>query len=451
MPENQIPCVPVRKDNPSLAKDPQICIYCGQCRDRCIEATGIAARFIENGPAEPFLCVGCGQCIGICPTGALRSKSSTEAIKEAIADPDKIVIFSTSPSVRVALGEDFGMPAGSFVEGQMVDALRKLGGDYVLDVTFGADMTICEESVELVKRIVGGGTLPQFTSCCPSWVRHAENCYPKILPHLSTTKSPIGIQGATIKTYFAGKNGINPRQIVNVAVTPCTAKKAEILRPELNDAVAYMDGALQDNDYVLTTHELATWMKDVGMDFDSLDPDAQYDDMMGKGSGAGVIFGNTGGVMEAALRAAYSIMTGEEPSEDFLDLEPVRGQQQIKGAVVKIKDRTLRVGVVFGLNAADTLLESGAYQKFDFIEVMCCPGGCIGGGGQPVDPARPDDPERRDARIAALYSDDARGEKRSALDNPDVQNVYSEFYEKPGSPLAEKLLHTTYSPKKEGL
>ena len=322
------------------------------------------------------------------PPSSITEVYEYPAVRTAVKDPDKVVIVSTSPSVRAALGEEFGLPKGAFVQGKMVALLRALGADYVLDTNFSADLTIMEEASEPLQRITTGDKpLPQFTSCCPTWVKFAETYYPELMPNISSAKSPIGMQGPTIKTYFAKKMGIAPEKIVNVALTPCAAKKFEIRRSEMNAAGKKLGiPTMRDMDQVITTRELALWAKEDGIDFASL-PDSDYDRLMGEGSGAGVIFGNTGGAMEAALRTAYAFITGQQPPADLLDLQPVRGYDGIREASLDIQGTTVNVAVVYGTANARKMIERvrSGEKQYHFIEVMTCPGGYIGGGGQPRD------------------------------------------------------------------
>lgn len=325
--------VPIESDNPGICRDEEACIRCGMCRDVCTNIIGVHGTYTLEETGDTAICIHCGQCANVCPTASITEVYEYQAVRAAIADPDKVVIVSTSPSVRVALGEEFGMKPGDFVQGKMVALLRALGADYVLDTNFAADLTIMEEAAELLERITKKtAPLPQFTSCCPAWVKFAETYYPELLPNLSTAKSPIGMQGPTIKTYFAQKMGIDPKEIVNVALTPCTAKKFEIRRPEMNAAGKQLgEPAMRDMDHVVTTRELARWAKEEGIDFAKLE-ESKYDSLMGEASGAGVIFGNTGGVMEAALRTAYYSLTGENAPKEFYQLEPVRGYEGIREA-----------------------------------------------------------------------------------------------------------------------
>ncbi|MDU7905098.1 MAG: [Fe-Fe] hydrogenase large subunit C-terminal domain-containing protein, partial [Peptostreptococcaceae bacterium] len=310
--------VPIEPDNPSICRHEDLCIKCGSCRDVCTNYIGVNKTYSLENTNDIAVCINCGQCANVCPVSSITEVYDFNKVQEAINDKNKVVIFSTSPSVRVSLGEEFEMPDGSFVEGKMVSLLRKLGANYVLDTNFAADLTIVEEASELIERIkTNNKPLPQFTSCCPSWVKYAETFHPDILDNISTSKSPIGMQGPTIKTYFAKKMGIDPVKIVNVALTPCTAKKFEIKRDEMNASGRFYDlEEMRDMDYIITTRELATWAKENNIEFNSLE-DSPYDELMGKSSGAGVIFANTGGVMEAALRTAYKYITNENPPNLF--------------------------------------------------------------------------------------------------------------------------------------
>ena len=380
--------VAIDENNPAIVRDEDLCVECRLCAGICNEYVGVNNAYDLAKTGGRSVCIHCGQCIPVCPTNSLQIKSSCDAVRKAVADPDKIVIFSTSPSVRVALGDAFGMADGAFVEGQMVELLRRLGGDYVLDTNFAADLTICEEAAELIERITKAkGPLPQFTSCCPAWVRYCETFHPEMIPHISSAKSPIGMQGPTVKTYFAKKMNLDPKRIVHVAVTPCTAKKAEILREEMNAAGRLLgDPAMRDTDYVITTVELADWAKAARINFAEL-PEGAFDRLMGEGSGAGVIFGNTGGVMEAALRTAYRHLTGEAAPAELYHLTPVRGLQDVKEATVTIAGNDINVAVIYGTASAGEFIRrlnaSETDKPYHFVEVMSCPGGCISGGGQP--------------------------------------------------------------------
>lgn len=443
--------VPIEADNPSIVRNESLCIKCGQCSNVCTSPVGVLGTYALEQTGDRAICIHCGQCANVCPVGSITEVYEYPEVKAAVQDKDKIVIVSTSPSVRVALGEEFGLPKGAFVQGKMVALLRALGVDYVLDTNFAADLTIVEEASELLARIKGetDKPLPQFTSCCPAWVKFAETYYPELLPHVSTAKSPIGMQGPTIKTYFAQKMGIDPRKIVNVALTPCTAKKFEIRREEMNAAGQKLGIAeLRDMDNVITTRELALWAKEAGIDFTSLE-DSDFDKLMGEASGAGVIFGNTGGVMEAALRTAYAYLTGEQPPKEILKLEPVRGYDGLREASVEIAGRVINVAVVHGTENVRKLI-AGGIEKYHFIEVMTCPGGCIGGGGQPKDFAYDADAARK-ARIEGLYERDAEMELHLSHENKEIQQLYQEFYDTPLSDLAEAMLHTAYQDRSADL
>ena len=441
--------VPIEPDNPSIVRAEEKCIKCGMCKNVCTQDIGVHGTYTLEQTGGEAVCIHCGQCANVCPPSSITERYEYPEIRDAVKNPDQIVIISTSPSVRVALGEEFGMDAGEFVEGKMVALLRKLGVNYVLDTNFAADLTIVEEASELIERVTKGtAPLPQFTSCCPAWIKFAEMYYPELIPNLSTAKSPIGMQGPTIKTYFAKKMGLDPTKIVNVALTPCTAKKYEIRRPEMHDAGHYYDDPnMRDMDFVLTTRELALWAKEEGIDFASLS-DSAYDNLMGEASGAGVIFGNTGGVMEAALRTAYEYITGEKAPAQLYDLQPVRGYEGIREASVTIGDLDVNVAVVYGTANARRMIErmKQGEKQYHFIEVMTCPGGCIGGGGQPKDLFKDAD-EVRKARIDSLYKKDAEMTLRKSHENPSIKRIYEEFYGKPLSEMAEKMLHTMYEDK----
>ncbi len=441
--------VPIEPDNPSIIRDEDKCIKCGMCKNVCTQDIGVHGTYTLEQTGGEAICIHCGQCANVCPPDSITERYEYPDIRKTVKNPDQIVIVSTSPSVRAALGEEFGMADGEFVEGKMVALLRKLGVSYVLDTNFAADLTIVEEASELIERVTKGtAPLPQFTSCCPAWIKFTEMYYPELIPNLSTAKSPIGMQGPTIKTYFAKKMNLDPTKIVNVALTPCTAKKFEIRRPEMHDAGNYYgDPDMRDMDFVLTTRELALWAKEEGIDFASL-PDSAYDNLMGEASGAGVIFGNTGGVMEAALRTAYEYITGKEAPAQLYDLQPVRGYEGIREASLQIGDLDVNVAVVYGTANARKMIErmKQGDKQYHFIEVMTCPGGCIGGGGQPKDLLKDAD-EVRKARISSLYKKDAEMTLRKSHENPSIKQLYEAFYGKPLSEMAEKMLHTSYEDK----
>ena len=325
--------VPIEADNPSIRRWEEKCIRCGMCKEVCTNRMGVHGTYTFQETGGKAVCIYCGQCANVCPVDSITERDECPQVRQAVADPDKVVVVSTSPSVRVALGEEFGMEPGAFVEGKMVALLRALGADYVLDTNFAADLTVVEEASELIRRLTRDeGPLPQFTSCCPGWVYFAEIYAPELLPHLSTAKSPIGMQGPTVKTYFAQNMDLDPQKIVHVALTPCTAKKFEVRREEMHAAADYhgVEG-MRDTDQVITTRELARWAREAGIDWDTLE-DSPYDTLMGQASGAGVIFGNTGGVMEAALRTAYFYLTGRQAPKELLTLTPVRGYEGVREA-----------------------------------------------------------------------------------------------------------------------
>ena len=443
--------VPIEENNVSITRLEEKCVKCGMCKDVCTNAIGVHGTYTFEQTCGEAVCINCGQCANVCPVDSITEKYEYMDVKAAIHNPEKIVIVSTSPSVRAALGEEFGMPDGSFVQGKMVALLRKLGVNFVLDTCFAADLTIVEEASELIERVTKQtAPLPQFTSCCPAWVKYVETYYPEMIPNLSTAKSPIGMQGPTIKTFFAKKKGIDPNSIVNVALTPCTAKKFEIRRGEMNAAARYHGiEDMRDMDYVITTRELAKWAKEEGIDFTGLE-DSEYDDFMGDASGAGIIFGNTGGVMEAALRTAYEYITKEKSPEQLFNLTPVRGYEGVKEATVKVGELDVNIAVIYGTANAGKMIEriKNGDKQYHFIEVMTCPGGCIGGGGQPKDIMKDKD-EVRKSRIASLYSKDEAMTIRKSHENPEIIDIYKEFYDKPLSKLAEEMLHTSYEDKSE--
>ena len=436
--------------SPSIVRDNNKCILCRRCVAACAKTQGVYAIGMQNRgfktqvgsefgkSLNDVACINCGQCIAACPTGALTEKDATKEVWAALNDPDKYVVFQTAPAVRVAIGEEFGMPIGTRCTGKMVSAIRRLGADKVFDVDFAADLTIMEEGTELLNRINSGGVLPMITSCSPGWIKYCETFYPDFIPNLSTCKSPNQMQGAVTKTYFAKQNDLDPRDIYVVSVMPCTAKKFEIARPEFG-----RDG-YRDVDANLTTRELARMIRQAGLDFVHL-PEEEFDDMLGESSGAGVIFGVTGGVMEAALRTVVDVLTGEDmPRLEYAD---VRGLEGIKEATVSVNGTDIKVAIVHGTaNAAKLLNAIRAGEKtYHFIEVMGCPGGCVTGGGQPIVDARTRyyvDP--RAARAAATYSEDESMAIRKSHKNPAVQKLYAEFLGKPNSHLAHELLHTTY-------
>ncbi len=448
----QIPNVPdVTKDrkaentNPSIVRNPAKCIKCGRCVRVCkdtqgIEALTYASRSDDlivttpyNLSMEKTDCTLCGQCSLVCPTGAIVEKDDTQVVLNALQDPNTHVIVQVAPAVRVALGDAFGYESGAIVTGQMVTALKMLGFDRVFDTNFSADLTIMEEGSELLHRIQNGGVMPMLTSCSPGWINFIEKHYPQLLPHLSTAKSPMSMFGAISKTYYAKQAGVPVKNIFTVAIMPCTAKKFEAARPEMG-----RDG-MRDVDAVLTTREFIKLIRYVGLSFKDL-PESEFDSPLGTGSGAGAIFGATGGVMEAALRTVYEKVTGKEAQP--LEFHDVRGFAGVKEATYDLGVRKVKVAVCHTLlNARKMMdrLEKGECD-YDFIEIMACPGGCIGGGGQPYDTTN----EIRKKRIASLYEIDKSLPYRKSHENPDIITLYKDFLGEPLSDTSHHLLHTTY-------
>lgn len=450
--------VTVDELTPAIVRDTSKCILCGRCVARCSNAHGLSVLGFENrgfativSPAEnrsfaDSPCILCGQCVSVCPTGALMEKSEITKIDEA-KKAGKYIVVQTAPAVRAALGEEFGMKIGTPVTGKMVAALKRLGFDKVYDTNFGADLTIMEEAYELLERMKYGKT-PMITSCSPGWINYAEYYYGDQLDHLSSCKSPHEMFGAIVKSYYAEKNGIDPANIFVVSIMPCTAKKGE------KEREALVTGGLKDVDAVLTTRELGDLIKRSGINFTAL-PDEEFDsDLLGDYSGAGVIFGVTGGVMEAALRTAYYVLTGKE--HDLIKFEAVRGFDGIKEASLEIGGQTINVAVASGMKNAKILMDEvrAGTSKYAFIEIMGCPGGCIAGGGQPyVKPCFLPDEDvdildtYKEKRAAALYSEDERQTVRQSHNNPQIQQLYADYLGEPNSHKAHELLHTTYSAK----
>ena len=437
---------------PSIVRDPNKCILCRRCVSVCknIQTVGVidmVNRGFNTQIASPFgmslkdtPCVNCGQCINYCPVGALHEKSDIDAVWDAIYDPNKHVVVQTAPAVRVALGEDFNMPIGTPVTGKMVTALRMLGFDKVFDTDTGADLTIMEEGAELIDRIRGGGKLPLITSCSPGWIKFCEHNFPDMLDNLSSCKSPHQMFGAILKSYYAEKEGIDPDNIFVVSVMPCTAKKFEASRPEME-----VDGR-PDVDVVLTTREVGKMIYDIGIDFPELG-DSDFDDPFGTASGAGAIFGATGGVMEAALRTVADLLSGS--SADNIEYEDVRGLEGIKIANIKVSDLTLRAAVAHGLGNARKLMEAvKAGEEFHFIEIMACPGGCVNGGGQPLQLSDVRNwIDVREERAKGLYKEDRNTFIRKSHNNPAVKKLYKEYLGMAGGSRAHQLLHTHYTPR----
>lgn len=441
---------PIDDKSLSVVRDPNKCIQCRRCVAAChnvqkIGVIGTVGRGFGTVIAPAWddkladvSCVNCGQCIMACPVGALREKDNTAEVWKAIGDPNKHVVVQPAPAVRVALGEEFGMPMGTRVTGKMAAALRRMGFDKIFDTNYGADLTIMEEGAELIHRIQNGGVLPMITSCSPGWVKFIEHYYPEFLPNLSSCKSPHQMLGAIIKSYYAEKEHLDPKDIFTVSVMPCTAKKFEAKRPEMgHDGIA-------DVDAVITTRELARMIKEAGIDFANL-PDEDFDPMLGESTGAGAIFGATGGVMEAALRTVADILEGKDL--DNIDYHEVRGIAGVKEATVTIAGKEIKLAVANGTGNARILMDKmkAGEADYTFIEIMGCPGGCVTGGGQPIVPARERmvvDPKV--VRAKAIYEEDLAMKERKSHKNPSIQKLYDEYLGKPNSHKAHELLHTHY-------
>ena len=435
-----------------IVLDRNKCINCGRCVEACqlmqnvwaMEYTGRGDKTVIGPVAGSDLahspCIRCGQCAAHCPTGAITTHNKLEEVFDKVANPEITPVVSIAPSVRAAIGEEFGLPAGTLCTGKLYSALRMLGFKYIFDTNFAADLTIMEEGTELITRLTQGGVLPMFTSCCPGWVDYAEKNYHDLLPNLSSAKSPQQMQGAITKTYWAEKSGISADKIFHLSVMPCTAKAYEARRDENMKSSGY-----QDVDKVLTTRELASLIRQAGIDFVSL-PDSEADSPIGPYTGAATIFGATGGVMEAAVRTAYKLVTGNELGD--VNYTPVRGLEGVKKAEVDLNGTKVKLAVVHQMGNVDAVVqeirkaaEEGKERPYDFIEVMACRGGCVTGGGQPYG----HNDELRVKRANALYQDDETHEIRCSHQNPLITKIYDEYFEKPNSEKAQHLLHTTYT------
>ena len=437
-----------------MVRDNNKCILCRRCVAACdaqgISVIGANARGFDTHISSAFdkdlanvSCISCGQCIVNCPTGAIVEKDDTDKVLAAINDPEKFVIVNTAPSIRATLGEAFGMHIGTNVEGKMVAALRRLGFDKVFDTDFAADLTIVEEAHEFLERFQNGGVLPMITSCSPGWIKYCEHYYPELIPHLSTCKSPQQMFGATMKTYYAKKMGIDPKDMVVVGVMPCTAKKFETKRP--NQAAS----GYPDVDIAITTRELARMIESAGIFFKPL-PDEEFDNPFGESTGAATIFGTTGGVMEAALRTAVETLTGKELEN--VDFKEVRGMKEVKEAEYDVDGTKIKVAVASGTKNAKVILDKikDGTADYQFIEIMGCPGGCINGGGQPIQHAVVRNfVDLKARRAQALYDADAKKTKRKSHENETIKQMYAEFLGEPGSHKAHEILHTSYIPRKK--
>ena len=444
------PLLPLDTSTASIVRDPNKCIKCGRCAEVChhVQTTGILYSHYRgiNGAITPeygktlseVACVLCGQCILVCPVGAIHEKDDTAAVWAALENPQKHVVVQVAPAVRVSIAEEMGQAPGTIATGKLVTALRRLGFNKVFDTDFTADLTILEEGNELLHRLKTGGTLPMITSCSPGWIKFIEHNYPEQLDNLSTCKSPQQMFGALAKTYYAQQSGIDPKDIVVVSIMPCTAKKYECTRPEMNSS------GYQDVDHVLTTREFGRMLRQAGVDFAVL-PDGAFDNPLGMSTGAGAIFGATGGVMEAALRTVYEVVTGKELEK--LEFESVRGLEGVKEATVDLDGLPVKVAVAHGLGNARKVMDKikAGEADYAFVEVMACPGGCIGGGGQPYVTKK----ETRMARMDAIYQVDEDMPLRKSHDNPAVQQLYKDFLKEPLGEMSHHLLHTHYT--KRGL
>ncbi len=442
----------VDRSSPSIKRDANRCILCGRCIRACQEIQAVfAIDFANRGfdslvspslglPLGESVCVNCGQCILACPTGALSEVSHVEMVWEALEDPEKFVILQTAPAIRVSIGEPFGLPPGTVTTGKMVAAFRRLGFDRVFDTNFAADLTIIEEGTEFINRLQKGGKLPLITSCSPGWIKFMEHFYPELMENVSTCKSPQQMFGAVAKTYYAQKLGIDPQDMVVVSIMPCTAKKFECQREEMKSS------GCQDVDYSLTTREAARMLKEKGIDLREM-PEEEFDDPLGISTGAGAVFGATGGVMEAALRSVYEIVSGK--TLESLDFYDVRGMEGVKEATVNIDGLEVGVAVAHSLGNARKILDQikEGNSKYHFIEIMACPEGCIGGGGQPI----PTDLDIRMKRIEAIYQVDKNLSLRKSHENPAIKQLYEEFLGEPNGEKAHQLLHTHYLPSGENV
>lgn len=422
--------VPIEEDNVSICRDEKLCIKCGACKNICKFNVGVYGNYdIEK--VDKAICINCGGCSLVCPTASICEVDDYSKLKKEMKS-NKVKVFQIAPAVRASLGEEFGFELGTNVCGKIVSALRKMGANYVFDTTFGADLTVMEEASELINRLNNKGKIPMFTSCCPAWVKFVETFYPEFIPNLSTCKSPIMMQGSVIKNYFSKIKNVDRNDIISIAITPCAAKKYEIKREEFGN----------DVDYVITTRELAKWIKEEKIEFNDLE-DGMFDDIMGSETGSGVIFGNSGGVMEATLRCVNYILDND--NKDIISFCDLRGLTNVKEAVVKLGKINLRVAVVNGTGDARKILEKikTGEVNYDFVEVMACEGGCIAGGGQPR-VHFPVTGEVKLKRKDCLFNLDNNSKIRNSYENKNIIKIYEEFFECPLSGKSTELLHTTY-------
>ena len=429
--------VPISKKNDAIEKNNKKCIICGYCKKVCCDEITVGKMYNMSSKSEP-ICINCGQCANICPTEAIKERLEYIKVKNILHNKkNKIIIFSVAPAVKTSILEEFGLEAGINAEGKISSALKKIGADYVFDITFGADLTVIEEAMEFVSRIKEDKDLPQFTSCCPAWVKYAEIFYPELISNLSSCKSPIAMQSTIIKTYFANKKKLNPKNIINIVIAPCTAKKSEINRDEIN----YTS---KDTDYVITTREFAMLLKEEKIDINSL-RNVKYDNPFKTGSGAGALFGVSGGVCEATIRTAFYFMTGKNISKKELVFSSVRGFDGIKEASVNFGKRDIKVCVCNGMKNAQIIIEKIIKKEvnYDFIEIMACPNGCIGGGGQPKVTLL-NAKKTYEKRMNCLYEKDEKANIRFCHENPDIISIYKEYLGKPNSNISKMYLHTYY-------
>jgi ferredoxin hydrogenase len=425
--------VPIQNDNPAIARWSEKCEDCGDCIEACAEKQKVFGTY--EASTSKHVCIHCGSCIKECDEHAITEKYHWQYVLNAIDDPSKVVIASISPSVRVGIGDYFGFPTGSYLSENLVAACRDIGFKYVLDTNFSADLTIIEEAAELQKRLSEKDNIPQFTSCCPAWIKYVEIYYPSLIKNLSTTKSPVSMQGTMIKTYFAQKMGIDPENIVHVAITPCTAKKYEITREELTI------GGQRCNDIVITTNELAKMLRNRNINLTG--KSSNFDSFMSEASGAAMIFGNTGGVMTAALRTAYFNVMGVNPPSDLIEFREIQSLDGYKEASITIGDISLNIAVCYEMRHAKILLDQVMNNtcKYQFIEVMTCKGGCVGGAGQPASSSK------IEKRMLALNNADSEAKTRFCHENMELKAVYMNFLGQAGGPLAKQYLHTSYNDK----
>lgn len=425
--------VPIAHNNPSIKRKESKCVLCGKCKDVCAKLMGVAGFWKYD--REDVVCINCGQCANFCPVGAITEFDNTNEFLAAVNDPSKKVAVVVAPATRVSLGEEFGLPAGEFVVGKLAGAVKALGADFVFDVAFGADLTVMEEATEFIARLNSNSNLPLFTSCCPAWVKFVQTFYPQNAQNLSTCKSPIAMQAAVLKNYYAHELGVELKNLVVVAITPCTAKKMEAKREDLKSIYG------QETDIVLTVRELARLIKTKNIDFDTLQ-NSQFDKPFDCSSGTGVMFGASGGVTQAVVRTAYYLTTGKNPPEELLNFKQVRGVKGIKTATIKLLNKDVNLCVVSGTSNARDVLNKLQARHYDFVEVMACPNGCVGGGGQP---RQENNKKAVRTRGEKLFGFDKLAKTKSSYQNEEIAKIYGEYLGEPMSEKAIKLLHTTYN------